>query len=122
MKRIMVIAIVVLGACILCTPAIADFSYRTETGSSFFGTGYDGSKGSYFTDLSSRIMGDAGTGTQYNSQISSAVGNANSYFRGTLMEGRSSFNSPSSVISWSQSTSARGQIYSFNINYQFGHN
>lgn len=122
MKTIMIIALMVLGACIICTPAIADYSYRTETGSSFYGTGLDGSKGSFFSELGSRIIGDAGTGTgtQYKAQINSASGYANSFIRGTMMEGRSSNNNPSSIISFSQSTSARGQIFGFSVSYQYG--
>lgn len=111
-------AIVAIGALILVAPAIADYSNIMESGSSFSGTSFSGSMG-YLTGASGRITGDAGVGSEYNSQITSAIGNANSYIRGSLMEGRGNGSLPSSTINFFQSTSARGQIFKFTASYKY---
>ncbi|MFA5002125.1 MAG: hypothetical protein WC502_04010 [Methanolinea sp.] len=118
MKRTFLMAIVAIGALILVAPAIADYSNIMEAGSSFSGTSFSGSMG-YLTGASGRITGDAGVGSEYNSQITSAIGNANSYIRGSLMEGRGNGSLPSSTINFFQSTSARGQIFKFTANYRY---
>jgi len=120
MKRTILLAIVLVGALILCTPAMAAYSYRMETGSSFSGTSLDGTRGSYLTGVGARIIGDGGSSTLYNAQINSANGIASSYFRGTMIGGRDNWTSPSSIISWSQSSTARGQIYGYSIHYTWG--
>lgn len=118
MKRTFLTAIVAIGALILVAPAIADYSNIMEAGSSFSGTSFSGSMG-YLSGASARITGDSGVGSEYNSQITSAMGNANSYIRGSLMEGRGSGSNPSSLINFFQSTSARGQIFKFTASYKY---
>jgi hypothetical protein len=118
MKRTFLIAIMAIAIITFTVPAMADYSNIMETGSSFSGTSFSGSMG-YLSGASARITGDAGVGSEYNSQITSAVGNANSYVRGSLMEGRGSGSNPSSLINFFQSTSARGQIFKFTASYKY---
>ena len=118
MKRTFLIAIMAIAIITFTVPAMADYSNIMETGSSFSGTSFSGSMG-YLSGASARITGDAGVGSEYNSQITSAVGNANAYVRGSLMEGRGSGSNPSSLINFFQSTSARGQIFKFTASYKY---
>lgn len=118
MKRTFLIAIMAIAIITLTAPAMADYSNIMESGSSFSGTSFSGSMG-YLSGASARITGDAGVGSEYNSEITSAVGNAHSYVRGSLMEGRGSGSNPSSIINFFQSTSARGQIFKFTASYKY---
>lgn len=118
MKRTFLIAIMAIAIITLTVPVMADYSNIMETGSSFSGTSFSGSMG-YLSGASARITGDAGVGSEYNSEITSAVGNAYSYVRGSLMEGRGSGSNPSSIINFFQSTSARGQIFKFTASYKY---